>query len=41
MPFLIGGPLEPSVYLQPFFEILSPKRIGVTRLTFQCQVNDL
>ena len=38
--FPIGGPLVPSLYLQPFslFEILSPNHIGVTTLTFQGHV---
>jgi len=31
----IGDPLEQSLYLQPFFEILATKCIGVTTLTFQ------
>jgi len=37
MSFPIGGPLERSLYLQPFSRLRS-KRIGVTSLTFQCHV---
>ena len=34
MGFPVGAPLEPSPYLQAFFEIFGSKYIGVTTLTF-------
>jgi len=33
-PFPIGGSVDPSLYLQPVFEIFGPKYIEVTTLTF-------
>jgi len=30
MPFPIGGPLEPSLYLCRFLEILGPKHIAIS-----------
>jgi len=38
--FPIGGPLDPSLYLQPFSR-LGPKHIWVTTLTFLGHVRDV